>query len=252
MNLIEVNDPGSEILAPFGNLKNKKHENHIVIDGSQTLENLLLQGATPRYVVATDHFYQNIKTIPQCPLYVAPRELLESLIGFRLHQGVLALFDKPANVALTQLEDRVLCLNGLTGPENVGTIIRSLVAFGMNSLLVDSKTVSPYSRRVARVSMGTYNRIKLCEYGNVTHALESLKKAGYTIIGTRNAPGSQSISTFKFPQKFVLVIGSEGRGMDLEVEALCDVMIKISIEPGVDSLNAAQAASIILHRVREA
>lgn len=248
MNLIEVTDPSDEILVPFGNLKNKKHQDHIVIDGSQTLENLLLQGATPRYVVATKRFFENIQTIPECPLYVAPRELLESLIGFRLHQGVLALFDKPANVSLSALEDRILCLNGLTGPENVGTIIRSLVAFGMNSLLVDAKTVSPYSRRVARVSMGTFNKIKVCEYTDVATGLKQLKEAGHTIIGTRNTPNSKCISTFKFPEKFVLVIGSEGRGMDQEVEALCDTMLKISIEPGVDSLNAAQAASIILHR----
>ncbi len=252
MNLIEINDLTHEILAPFINLKNKKHDEQIVVDGSQTLENLLLQGACPHYIVATPHFYQNIQTVPNCPLYVAPRELLEKLIGFRLHQGVLAIFDKPKLVPAKDLDNRVLCLNGLTGPENVGTIIRSLVAFGMNSLLVDARTVSPYSRRVARVSMGTFNRIKVCEYTDVTNGLAQLKKDGHVIIGTRNTPNSKCISQFEFPEKFVLVIGSEGKGMDAEVEALCDIMLKISIEPGVDSLNAAQAASIILHRAYQA
>lgn len=248
MNLIEISDSDSELLTPFSNLKSRKHDSHIVVDGSQTLENVLLQGLVPRYIVATSHYYENMQVIPECPLYVAPRELLDSIIGFRLHQGVLALFDKPKLVGLDQLDDRILCLNGLTGPENVGTIVRSLVAFGMRSLVVDAKTVSPYSRRVARVSMGTFNRIQVCEIAETTTALKELKKNGYTVIGTRNAPGSFDIESYEFPKKFVLVIGTEGKGMDEDVEALCDITLKISIEPGVDSLNAAQATSIILHR----
>lgn len=249
MNLIALEDPTSSLFAPFVNLKYNKSEDYIVVDGSQTLENLLLKGATPLYIIATPEYYENHTQLPACPLYVSDRNFLKTIVGFNVHQGVLALFAKIAPVPLTEMGDRILCLNGLTSAENVGTIIRSAIAFEVDCVLTDYKTISPYSRRAVRVSMGHFFDIKHYESTSLVEDLLRLKSLGYTLIGTRNAPNSQELNDFIYPQKFALIIGSEGRGMDQEVEAVVDVLVKIKIRSGIDSLNAAQACSIFLSRI---
>lgn len=249
MNLIRLDDPASPLLAPFVNLKYNKSEDYIVVDGSQTLENLLLKGAIPLYIIATPEYFETHTQLPACALYVSDRAFLKSVVGFSVHQGVLALFAKIPPVALTEMGDRILCLNGLTSAENVGTIVRSAVAFEVDSVLTDYKTISPYSRRAVRVSMGHFFDIKHYESSSLVQDLLMLKNLGYVLIGTRNALNSLDLKDFSFPQKFALIIGSEGRGMDQEIESIMDVMVKIKIKSGIDSLNAAQACSILLSRI---
>ena len=249
MNLIRLDDPTSSLLAPFVNLKYNKSEDYIVVDGSQTLENLLLKGATPLYIIATPEYFESRSQQPDCPLYVSERAFLKSVVGFSVHQGVLALFAKIPPVALSEMGDRVLCLNGLTSAENVGTIVRSAVAFEVDSILTDFKTISPYSRRAVRVSMGHFFDIKHYESKSLVEDLLLLKSFGHMLIGTRNSQDSIELKNFCFPHKFALIIGSEGKGMDQEIEAIMDVMIKIKIKSGIDSLNAAQACSIVLSRI---
>ena len=247
MNLIKLDDPESELFAPFRSLKHNQSEDYIVVDGSQTLENLLLKGAQPRYIIGTKEYYESRELLPNCPLYISERLLLKNIVGFNVHQGVMALFNKRAFCKIEDLSNRILCLNGLTSAENVGTIVRSCTAFMFDSLIFDHKTISPYSRRAVRVSMGHFHDLRIHQSLELEHTLQKLKMLGYTLIGTRNCSSSRSLKNFIFPPKFVLVIGSEGRGMDEEIESFLDINLKIDIKSGVDSLNAAQAASILLY-----
>lgn len=247
MKLITLDDGDSEIFKPFRNLKYNISDDYIVVDGSQTLENLLLKGATPEYIVATNEYYDTNRILPNCSLYVCDRRTLKDIVGFNVHQGVMALFKNIPFVAPSELSYRILCLNGLSSAENVGTIARSCTSFEIDSLLFDSKTISPYSRRAVRVSMGHFYDLKVSRSENLVTTLGELKKNGYTIIGSRNSPNSISLKDYQFPRKFVLIIGAEGKGMDVEIEEAADVNLRIDLKAGVDSLNAAQACSIMLY-----
>lgn len=247
MKLIEIGESNHEILKPFRDLKYNISDKYIVVDGSQTLENLILKGAIPQYIVATHEYYDTNRMLPNCPLYVCDRSTLKEVVGFNVHQGVMALFKNIPFVTPSELSDRILCLNGLSSAENVGTIARSCTSFEIDSFLFDSKTISPYSRRAVRVSMGHFYDLKVSRTENLVATLDELKKNGHTIIGSRNSPNSISLNDYQFPQRFVLIIGAEGQGMDSEIEEIADINLRIDLKAGIDSLNAAQACSIMLY-----
>jgi len=182
-------------------------------------------------------------------VFVVERSTLDKIAGFKTEYEVLALIKKPQDIALQQMPSKIISLNGLTSPENVGSIVRTAAAFNINGLLVDSKTCSPYLRRCIRVSMGNIFYMQVNHSTNYKQDLLYLKNNGYQIISTANLPTSIDYSNFKYPEKFVLIIGSEGHGIDRDILELSDKIIKIKINDNVAHLNAANAASIIMSQI---
>jgi tRNA G18 (ribose-2'-O)-methylase SpoU len=146
-------------------------------------------------------------------------------------------------------KDTIISLNGITSPENVGAIIRNISGFGFKSVLVDAKTCSPFTRRSIRVSMGNIFDLKTSQTKDLLYTLIDLKNNGYTIIGTANINSAISLKEFKAYPKTVLIIGSEGFGIDKEILSICDQVVKIPIESSVGHLNAACASSIFLYEL---
>ena len=178
--------------------------------------------------------------------FVASKEILEKIAGFKIHFEVLILAEKPTDISLEKLDDKIILLNGLSSPENVGSIIRSSAAFKINSIIIDEKTCSPFLRRCIRVSMGNIFSMKTYHAVKVREDLKKLHDLGYTILSTANINGSIDISTFTFPKKCVLIIGSEGHGVDQDILNLSSTILKINIDPQVAHLNASNAAAIFL------
>jgi tRNA G18 (ribose-2'-O)-methylase SpoU len=179
-------------------------------------------------------------------IFVASKDILEKIAGFKIHFEVLFLADKPHNNALSNLDDQIILLNGLSSPENVGSIVRSAAAFNINSIITDEKCCSPFLRRCIRVSMGNIFSMKTYHSLNVRHDLKVLLELGYTIISTANIDRSIDLSHYQFPKKTVLIIGSEGHGVDHDILDTSDVILKIKIDPQVAHLNASNAAAIFL------
>lgn len=179
-------------------------------------------------------------------VFVASKNVLEQIAGFKIHFEVIFLAEKPLDAELNQLDDRIILLNGLSSPENVGSIVRSAAAFNINSIITDEKSCSPFLRRCIRVSMGNIFSMKTFHSKNIRADLVDLKKLGFQIISTANIPRAEYLSSFKFPKKCVLIIGSEGHGVDHDVLDLSDIILKIKIDPQVAHLNAGNAAAIFL------
>jgi tRNA G18 (ribose-2'-O)-methylase SpoU len=157
--------------------------------------------------------------------------------------------EKPKDANLNELDNRIILLNGLSSPENVGSIVRSSAAFGINSIITDEKSCSPYLRRCIRVSMGNIFSMKTYHAINLRGDLKKLKDLGYTILSTANISGSLDFATFDFPEKCVLIIGSEGHGIDLDILNNSDFVLRINIDSQVAHLNAANAAAIFLSKL---
>lgn len=179
-------------------------------------------------------------------VFVADKEILEQVAGFKIQFGVLILAEKPEDAKLSELDDRIILLNGLSSPENVGSIVRSSAAFRINSIIADEKTCSPFLRRCIRVSMGNIFAMQTYHAVNIRGDLKKLKELGYTILSTANIPGSIDLKTFTFPKKCVLIIGSEGNGIDQDILNNSDTILKIAIDSQVAHLNASNAAAIFL------
>ncbi len=144
-----------------------------------------------------------------------------------------------------EIRNRVLFLDGVQDPGNVGTIIRSAVAFNIDTIILRN-CCDVYNDKVIRSSMGMIFHINLIEVSDYNLMIE-LKKS-HQLIGT-DANAKKSLKDLVIKSKFVIIMGSEGRGIEKELLDLCDEMISIPIKDNCESLNVAIATSIILYKV---
>ena len=194
------------------------------------------------------HIFKN--TLPHhCKVYIYTNENLAKSKGFKFHQKVIAIAKKPSLKPLSELGPKIIILNGLTSPENIGSIIRSAVGFGFNSLIYDHKTADPYLRRIIRVSMGNIFNIKIHKSDDLEKTMTVLKE-NYEILATcANTKESININHFNFSNNVGLIIGSEGHGIDKEIIKSSNHVIKIPIDDNVAHFNASIAASICMYEI---
>ncbi len=248
-NISSTNDP---ILLYFKSLKNNKlSENQFIADSEKVVLKLLRSKFKTKVILGTDDFIKKNETIlsqTHAKLYSAPKKIMEYIVGYRLHHGVMAIGEGETFLPLS-FQDTIISLNGITSPENVGAIIRNISGFGFKSVLVDTKTCSPFTRRAIRVSMGNIFDLRTSQTSQFANTLIKLKNNGYTIIGTANIESATSLKEFEACPKTVLIIGSEGFGIDKDILSICDQVIKIPIKNSVGHLNAACASSIFLYEL---
>ena len=159
----------------------------------------------------------------------------------------MALFQNEPLKNLSELGDKIMIFNGVTSPENVGTITRASAAFNFDSIIYDYKSASPFLRRCVRVSMGNIFNVKVHKSNYLPDTIKSLQDKGYTVIATANESGAKSLLDYKYPSKIAIIIGNEGNGMDREVIEACDQKLFIPIDSDVAHLNAASAATAFLY-----
>ena len=146
--------------------------------------------------------------------------------------------------------NRVLLLDEIQDPGNLGTIIRSSVAFGIDTILLSEHTVDLYNPKVLRSTQGMFFHIPIVSI-NSYEAIQSLKAKGYPIYGTNVVHGVdvKTLSTEE-KQKFCLIVGNEGNGVRREIQEYCDKNLYISMDSKVESLNVGVACSILLYELR--
>lgn len=217
----------------------------IMAESEKLFLQLKASGKTFLKILSTPEFAKKHNLLGD-NIFVASKNVLEQIAGFKIHFEVIFLAEKPLDSDLDKLDDKIILLNGLSSPENVGSIVRSAAGFNINSIITDEKCCSPFLRRCIRVSMGNIFSMKTHHSENVRHDLEILKRLGYSIISTANIPKSKDLAQFSFPKKCVLIIGSEGHGVDHDILDLSDEILKIKMNSQVAHLNAANAAAIFL------
>lgn len=178
-------------------------------------------------------------------VYTAPDTEIERLTGFRLHRGILAAFARkplPDASEILFRSRRIAVLEGVTDPTNVGAIIRSAAALGMDAVLLAS-SCDPLHRRAARVSTGAVFRIPWTFFSGDAALLKS---HGFTVCALALSDNSIPITSERLrnADKLALLLGSEGDGLSAEAVASADITVKIPMKNGVDSLNVAAAAAV--------
>lgn len=144
--------------------------------------------------------------------------------------------------------DKILILEDIQDPGNLGTIIRSSLAFGIDTVVLSPKTVDLYNPKVVRSTQGMIFHINII-IRELVPFINKLKEDNYTIYGTKVDNGI-NIKNIKKEDKYALIIGNEGQGMSKTIESLCDYNLYIDMNNKVESLNAAVAASILLYEMR--
>lgn len=191
------------------------------------------------------------------PLAVKDDRSLTRMAGSLHHQGVVAevspLSYATFQTLLSKSKDRkhplILLLDGLKDPHNLGAILRSCDAFGVDGVILKKKNEVPLNETVARVSTGAINYVDVVAVANLSQAIRELKKNGFWIVST---DGSAQTSVYDLPYDMptALVVGSEGEGISRLVLDNSDFVVKIPMMGHVNSLNASVSCGIALAAIR--
>ena len=193
-----------------------------------------------------------LQRIGDIPVYTAEFDVLTQLTGFKLTRGMLcAMRRKKLKTACQVCEgkSRVVVLDKVMNPTNVGAIIRSAAALGMDAVLLTQGCSDPLYRRAIRVSMGTVFQIEwtfLDENG-----IDNLRSFGFKTVAMALKDNTFDISDPRLAdeKRLAIVMGTEGDGLSDETIAKCDYTAKIPMYHGVDSLNVAAASAVAFYQL---
>jgi len=188
------------------------------------------------------------------------RRVLDELTGDEDHQGVVADIPPYAylefETLLTTFAGRgtgslLIAMDGIEDPHNAGAIIRSAVAAGADAVIMPKHRNVQLTQTVSRASAGAIERISVAKTVNLSQALSALKEAGFWIYGLAGEEDSEDWNSQTFPEKTVLVVGNEGKGLGPLVRKHCDVLLKIPMRNGTESLNASVSAALMMYKIQE-
>ena len=183
-------------------------------------------------------------------VHVATRAVLDEVVGFRMHRGVVASVDRPEPASLEAVARHagpVLVVEAVTDTENIGALFRNAAAFGA-AVVLTPDAADPLYRRAVRVSLGHVLRVPWCRAER--QALSGvLDRAGRTLVALTGSGARVLTDLTEAPGSVAFLVGTEGDGLSAAMLAVSDTAVRIDISPDVDSLNVATAAAVALHHV---
>ena len=186
------------------------------------------------------------------PVFCAESDVLTQLTGFKLTRGMLCAMKRkplPDVKELCKNKSRIVILDKVMNPTNVGAVIRSAAALGMDAVILTPGCSDPLYRRAARVSMGTVFQIEWTFLEE--DSLDEIKALGFKTVAMALKDDSLSINdpVLAEAEKLAVIMGTEGDGLSDETIAGCDFTVKIPMYHGVDSLNVAAASAVAFYQL---
>jgi tRNA G18 (ribose-2'-O)-methylase SpoU len=260
--VIEITDLSDPRLADFSHQTDvalKKTGGGIYIaESALVLERALRAGHRPRAVLALGGTVDEAVALvgDDVPVFSGPGDLLEQLTGYLLHRGLIASMHRPqlpSPESLLATAKRVVILENVADPTNVGAVFRSVAAIGADAVLVTPRCSDPFYRRAIRVSMGTVLQVPWTRLGDWASARELLTASGFHVAALALAPDAVPLREFaaNAPERVALVLGAEGEGLTAEAIAAADTIVQIPMAHGIDSLNVAATAAVAMYALVE-
>jgi TrmH family RNA methyltransferase len=214
---------------------------HFVGDGLRVVRKMLERNAVVRLLCSPD-WIEKLPPHEGVEVRIAPRERLDQLVGFRLHQGMMALGRIPPT--RPPAGGFLVALDGLNNAENVGSVLRTCAAFGVDGVLYDGSCASPWLRRSVRVSLAAALQVPVHPVPVLADALRPLNAWAAHIHG-----GRRDYREVDYRGPVCIVIGGEDKGVTEPVLQACKGVIYIPMAPGWDCLNAGTSAAVLLAEV---
>ena len=170
-----------------------------------------------------------------------------------LHQGYVAEIEhleKPSlkDFIKTKLNINLVCLDEVTDPRNIGSLIRSAVAFNIDGIIVKERHFPSESKLMYKASSGSIEYINIFEVSNINTILKNLKEKNFWVYGF-DSKGKKNFTDLEWKGKNILLFGSEGSGMHKHTLKYADFLIKININDKIQSLNISNSAAIVFHHL---
>ncbi len=236
MKLSSINN---EKVINWAKLKMKKYrdiEHLFLVEGDHLVEEALNKGIVREIITVEDRQYS-------VPTYTVNENIMSRLSDLTTPPKIIAVCNY---IIPDDIKGNVLMLDRIQDPGNLGTMIRSAVAFNFNTIILSKDTVDHYNDKVIRSSEGMIFKVNIIK-DDLFSMISLLKKKGYIIAGTDVRRG-KNVQYLKGKDCAVL-IGNEGAGLSIELKELCDYFVYIKMTEQCESLNAAVAASIIMSGV---
>ena len=229
-------------------------DNSFIADSPKVVNILLQSDIEVKSILATKEYYSEFKELIESKnipkLYVASKEQMQTIVGHKIHHNCMMHGTRPPQTPLKELGDTIIMLDEISSTQNLGSIARSAAALGVDSYLLPTQGPHPYARRALRVSMGYVVKLKTHLYDDISLTIIALKKMGYRIYAAEVSPDSTPLTEVKTPQKWVLLMGHEGKGISKKVLDLCDEVVSIEMQEGIKSFNVGVAASIMMYQFK--
>lgn len=187
---------------------------------------------------------------------VVSKSKLDKLVNTSYHQGYVAKIKEypyyELDNVLSLIKDKenplLLMLDGVSDPHNMGAILRTCDAVGVDAVIVDKVGSCPLNATVAKTSTGAIETVKVVKVSNLNQTIEKLKKIGYWVVGAE-ANESQDYRKIDYNSPILLIVGSEGKGISKLVLKNCDFKVKIPMVGKVNSLNVSVATALLLYEI---
>ena len=223
-------------------LKQRKYrelENKFLVEGEHLVEEAIKKNVLEKIIVLENtEFNFNYPKIEVC------EEVMKKISSLDTPPNIIGLCKM---LEETEIKDKVLILDMIQDPGNLGTIIRSAVAFNIDTIILSENTVDLYNPKVIRSTQGMLFHINIIK-GNIVDKINELKNRNIPIY-TTNVEDGENIKDIEEFDKFALIVGNEGNGVRSEIASLADKNIYIKMNSIVESLNVAVATSILLYEL---
>ena len=248
--ITSVKNPMIRDLRALGQRKARLAQGAFLVEGEKMIREALGCGLAIRDAVAMEAHEAFLAELVSLGARAAivPQGLLEAVCDTRTPQGVCASFALPEPIPLEAAPARIVALDGVQDPGNVGTIWRTADAAGLDGLLFGGGCADPLSPKVQRSAMGSGFRVPFMLEDDLPAALRALRERGWRVIAS-DLHGTDFYTHPDPGDRYVLVIGNEARGISDAVRAEADMLLKLPMRGGAESLNAAVAAGIMMYEL---
>lgn len=265
---IRVTDPGDERLADYVRLtdvalrrKLDTERGLYLAESDKVIRRALAAGHRARSYLMGERWVTELADLVAgaeaagVPVYVGSDGVLTAITGFHLHRGAIASMHRPEPVPVERVlagARRVVVLEDIVDHTNVGAIFRSAAALGVDAILVTPRCADPLYRRSIRVSMGTVFQVPWARIDPWPGAVATLTAEGFTVAAFALDESAVALDDLAAdpPQRLALVMGTEGDGLRRRTIAACDLVVRIPMAGGVDSLNVAAASAVAMWALR--
>ena len=239
-----ISSTNNEKIKELSKLKIKKYRdesNKFLVEGKHLVEEAYKSNLLLEVFTIEDRILFNVETTIITP------DVMKKLSSTDTIPSIVGVVKKKENTEI--IGDKILLLDSIQDPGNLGTIIRSAAAFDIETIVLSNDTVDLYNPKVIRATQGMIFKMNIV-IGDIKTAMHMIRDKNITIYGTDVVSGilPNTLSTDE-KSRFALVVGNEGNGISPEVYSLCDKMLFIKMNNNVESLNVGVATSIILYEM---
>lgn len=257
---VRIDQIDHPLLDPYRNLRTTnltRLSGQFIAESRPLVARLLESSLATESILLDEAFVDEARSwIPDSvPVLVISSPMVRELIGFHFHRGYLACGRRPRFLPVESVKfsnSRTwtgVALNGVQDPENMGSILRTCSALGIQDIFIGPNCVDPFARRVLRVSMGNAFKLNFYDFSDSIPALLWFRSRSIESIAACLSEESEELCQFRRKQNAILLLGNEAHGLPAEILQHTDRKLKIAMDLSTDSLNVSVAAGIILHNL---